>query len=294
MLILVVIVVIGIMASIWAIGFKAQISALKMIDKKTAANNVATEFHDIFWDGTICGCHLGQPSVVVDATLTGGEGKVTLAAIRRGCNATDPVYLGPGVITAKGLKVTSVELADLKPVAPGSLEWDGEWRVYFDPENETSIRPASFRQKINLDPVSYGANPTQTKVLSCLPAAVSSGALIQYCPAGWTMVGPSGRVGTFCIETAEHPGGAMGYNAATAACAATAASSLGFPHLCGYADWYLGCKSGSLTAATDGSEWNIEYGGSVDKALTNGNGSCESVGKADISGTNLPFRCCFP
>ncbi|MBM4253546.1 MAG: hypothetical protein FJ146_16380, partial [Deltaproteobacteria bacterium] len=113
---------------------------------------------------------------------------------------------------------------------------------------------------------------------------------ISSCPSGYTMIGTTGKRGTFCISTAER-------TAATWATAMQTCINLnlteGSAFLCSYNQWYKACLAGTPTSMTNNWEWTSNITNNTN-AMQAGNGSCGALSNAsDFTTTSYTYRCCL-
>jgi hypothetical protein len=119
--------------------------------------------------------------------------------------------------------------------------------------------------------------------------AVSAG--ITSCPTGFTLVGSSGKRGTYCIETNSRS--AQPWFAAKDTCRGLNLAT-GMAFLCNHDEWYNACASSAVTGMTGHWEWINQvftYAATVNSIAAGGT-NCTSVGN-DAPTSSYVFRCCI-
>jgi len=109
------------------------------------------------------------------------------------------------------------------------------------------------------------------------------------CPSGFTMVGTSGRRGTFCIDSNERT--AQAWLAAKDTCRGLSFTQ-GRAFMCSHSEWYTACQDApaGLTNMTNGWEWVAEFNGNT-YAILAGSGGCSGLNYYSLSYA-YDFRCC--
>jgi hypothetical protein len=111
------------------------------------------------------------------------------------------------------------------------------------------------------------------------------------CPSGFTMVGASGRRGTFCIDSNERT--AQAWLATKDTCRGLNYTE-GRAFMCGHDEWYTACQDApaGLNNMTNGWEWVSEF--PVDgSAIIAGGGGCSELSTDDSVNGAFVFRCCI-
>jgi hypothetical protein len=106
------------------------------------------------------------------------------------------------------------------------------------------------------------------------------------CPSGFTMIGTSGKRGTYCIDTTERT--ASTWLTAKQTCFNLNLAE-GAAMMCDHSEWYKACLAGTPTGMTGNWEWvdEIHYAG----AEMAGSANCDSLNNANFTNSYV-FRCC--
>lgn len=133
---------------------------------------------------------------------------------------------------------------------------------------------------------SEGTAGSTTRAVEVAVAAV--GGLVTSCPAGWTMIGDSGKLATFCIETDDQP--SADFTSASVTCSGINDATYGRAHICSHSEWYTACAHGSgLTDMTNNWEW-VDIATDSASGISEGNGGCGN--RTDNNNSNA-VRCCL-
>ncbi len=149
-----------------------------------------------------------------------------------------------------------------------------------------------------------GTNAPYLQLLACekqTEGGSSSGgttlapAGITSCPSGFTMIGISGKRGTFCIDTNQRP--MQTFQKAFETCDSLSLEE-GNAFLCNYREWYKACRNGAPVGIVGDWEWIAEFshvGYGDDYFLVAGASSCSDLnGSVSVSTDNVyGFRCCL-
>lgn len=132
---------------------------------------------------------------------------------------------------------------------------------------------------------------TNNRLYVCSTSGWVPGGLTS-CPAGFSMVGASGDIGTFCIDTNQRAG--KSFLAAQDECMDLSLSGKQ-AFLCGHVEWYKACRKSAsaspvLVGMTGDYEWVAEFNNSG-IAIVAGQSACSSLYDNAVSST-YPFRCC--
>jgi hypothetical protein len=242
-------------------------------------------------DDSIVDADINASAAIADTKLAtiSAAGKVSGSAITSGTIAGSTIINSTGAITTTGT-VTAT----------------GNYVVYGTGAASTELR---FNDNDNTNYVGFkssgvvaankiwtlpAADGTSGQVLSTDGSGTlswaASGVGLTSCPSGFTMIGMTGKRGTFCIDTNER----------TAATWLTAKSTCrdldlaeGKAFMCIHNEWYDACLTGTPTGMTGGWEWvaefNNDYGDA--NAIQAGSSSCESLSSDNMNNTKV-FRCC--
>lgn len=113
------------------------------------------------------------------------------------------------------------------------------------------------------------------------------------CPAGFTMIGTAGQIGTYCIgSSAETP---TTYFAALEVCQSKATSDNSHSFMCTNVQWQKACDSGLIAGLGTTINWISDgffHNGTSWYAMYRGTANCTSYGGVGTTATQT-FRCCI-
>ncbi len=284
LLVLIVVGLSGMFAMVWTAMREQQFKVARYMDQKAASEAVGRQFSIAISDGVLCGCSLAAHTF--DAGNTTGSAAIQVDRIPTSCDPNSPALVMRAQKLAGGMEISRIELADLRPAGtPPTTAWTGTWRIHFDTAGGTQIRPIEIPQNITTS-----ADAGSVSVAACA-AQSSSPRIIESCPTGWAMVGPAGRIGTYCIS--QNPRGPMTQDRALDDCNAHQPSTGGTSHLCNNTEWYAACTQGVMNNAPTLPEWNTEFFSTNYVTVSGIGGQCRGTSRRIRSEPNL-FRCCYP
>lgn len=276
---------------------RSMVRQLMLLEKQDILNQMEI----VFQDPDNCTCQVNPDTNVDDSNddnlyfnslIEDGTQFVAINRIQAGCLASSPDIIKVGDKNVGGIQVDSIKLAHLKPSTTAG-QWEGEWLIEFINDQNFNVQPIILKQHFVIDPAALAADPTNVFMQACAPNPTTTTTITDVCPSGWSMLGPQGEPGTYCIDTNERAPKTR--NQAIAECATLDPISIGPARLCEFRQWYYACRAGALQDATDDYEWTVEYAGSISVGVAIGSGSCEN-GKDNGNSVNnpIPFRCCYP
>lgn len=191
----------------------------------------------------------------------------------------------PGLsTTAHGLRILKIAIKNLIPASGGSNRWQGQWTVELENPDGTPVAPIQISQDFYINAQSLKNDPTHAFIDGCVTHGVVG--FVASCPSGYTMIGQSSQIGTFCIDSSARS--ATNYWSAKSTCAAQSPAGFGPAHLCDQSESYIACSTGG---GPSGQEVFIDEFDS-DGAVTAGRNSCDWTGYMDFTSSE-PFRCCL-
>lgn len=282
---------IAILALVWSTMNNNQMRNFKFLEQKSYQQDLRSALQSQLVESNSCNCFFAAGTVSVNLTLGTAAQSQPISSIRLNeCLPTSPPLVEPGQFVGN-MQVQRIELAEL--VNTGGLSMSGEWRVHLI--SNAGLIPMTVKVPVNLmlDPVSASATPTSARIAACV-APATGGKSIGSCAPGWSMVGPAGAVGTFCIDSNERAARTQNQAVLDCSAIATQPTSLGAAHVCNHNEWLAACQLATdMNGKTDNSEWNTEIAGSINRVVASGQGSCQMTEARDRNSPTT-YRCCYP
>ncbi len=262
---------VALLALAWSAMHNSQMQNFKFLEQKSFQQDLKSALESQLVATNSCSCLFTAGTVTVN--LTGGSTAQSrlIPSIRLNeCSPASPMLVSPGQFVGS-MQVERIELAEL--VTTGGLSMSGEWRVHLT--SAAGLIPMTVRVPVNLmvDPVSAAATPMAARLAACV-APTTGGRTIGSCAPGWSMVGPSGATGTYCIDSNERPARTQDQAVLDCSAIATQPTSLGAAHVCNHNEWLAACQLATdMNGKTDNAEWNTEIAGNVNRVVASGAGN---------------------
>lgn len=196
------------LAMIFASTSLSQQRQIKHLERKQDVIELRNYATLILQQSDICSCQVNpnltadnsnDPQLHFDSTATSGTQKISFSKLRTGCAVDSPVLVEDNSALNSGLRINSIELANLRAINNSPTNWLGEWVISFQAaDGEIPLKSIRLVQRLELE-TAPPSTPANRLIKSCVGV---QGAGVHHVASQSSVIG-SGAMGQKDIDLAE-------------------------------------------------------------------------------------------
>ncbi|MFS4459425.1 type IV pilus modification PilV family protein [Bdellovibrio sp. HCB2-146] len=197
------------LAMIFASTSLSQQRQIKHLERKQDVIELRNYATLILQQSDICSCQVNpnltqdnsnDPQLHFDATAPVASQRIPFSKLRTGCAADSTILVESDTTLNSGLRIRSIELANLRSINSSPTNWLGEWVISFQAgDGEIPLKPIRLVQRLELE-TAPPSTPNHRFIKSCLGV---QGAGVHHVASQSNVIG-SGPLGLKDIDLAEY------------------------------------------------------------------------------------------